>query len=126
MPPAGARRWQSPEHGRHHGVPAGIAPPPPPHRHPAAVALVRERDHFTQAEVTALLSLPTLSQRDRLVLRILAETGLRRRAVAWLTVAGVYDAIRGAAHEVGHATEKGLCTHGDAAAARRRRRGSSC
>lgn len=80
------------------------------HHHPALAAalLVRERDHFTDAEVTALLSLPHLSVRDRLILHIMAETGLRRRAVAWLTVDGVYDAVSNTARDVAHATEKGL------------------
>ncbi len=44
------------------------------------------RDHFTEAEINALLRLQTLSVRDRLTIRIMAETGLRRRAVSWLMV----------------------------------------
>jgi hypothetical protein len=56
----------------------------------ATAAQVRGRDHFTEAEIAALLRLraPVLSVRDQLVLRILAETGLRRRAVSWLLVEG--------------------------------------
>lgn len=78
--------------------------------HPALAAVERtvERDHFTAAEVDALVHLPGLSDRDRLMLRILAETGLRRRAVAWLTVDGVYDAALRTARATGRATEKGL------------------
>lgn len=77
--------------------------------HPAtALAAVRARDHFTKTEVDALLHLPSLGSRDRLILCILAETGLRRRAVAWLTVDGVYDAVAGTARPVATATEKGL------------------
>ena len=33
-----------------------------------------------------LLGLPDLSLRDRLMLHIMAETGLRLRAVSWLSV----------------------------------------
>jgi integrase len=80
----------------------------PSHPATAALAAVRARDHFTKAEVDALLHLPSLGTRDRLILCILAETGLRRRAVAWLTVDGVYDAVAGTARPVATATEKGL------------------
>lgn len=66
-----------------------------------------ERDHFTQAEVDALLTAPTLGVRDRLILYILAETGLRRRAVSWLTVAGVWDATAACALDVCRTVEKG-------------------
>lgn len=76
--------------------------------HPAMNVLVRERDHFTETEVQAILELQTLSVRDRLILRILAETGLRRRAVSWLTVDGVYDTIARVSRNIGHATEKGM------------------
>lgn len=81
-------------------------------QHPAqaALATVRARDHFTQSEVDALLRLHTLSTRDQLILHILAETGLRRRAVAWLTIDGVFDAVVGTARPVATATEKGLVT----------------
>lgn len=78
--------------------------------HPALVVLARERDHFTETEVAALLAHPALSRRDRLVLRILAETGLRRRAASWLTVDAVYDRVARVARPLGHATEKGLVT----------------
>ena len=59
-------------------------------RRVAAPVLLRPRDHFTEAEVQGLLSLTRLPMRDQVVLGILAETGLRRRAVAWLTVAAVF------------------------------------
>ena len=68
------------------------------------------RDHFTTAEMEALLGLPGLSSRDRLMLRILAETGLRRRAVSWLLVDAVFDRALGQAHPVARALEKGLVT----------------
>lgn len=68
----------------------------------------RSRDHFTEAEMQALLALPQLTPRDRLMLRVMAETGLRRRAVSWLLVDAVYDRNRGAPLTVGSATEKGL------------------
>ena len=67
----------------------------------------RVRDHFTEAEIEALLRLP-LTKRDALVLHILAETGLRRRAVSWLLVDGVYDRCAKAALPVARALEKGL------------------
>ena len=63
----------------------------------AAAADGPARDHFTAAEMDRLLALPGLSVRDRLVLSIMAETGLRRRAVSWLMVDGVFDRVAGAA-----------------------------
>ena len=78
--------------------------------HPALHALLNERDHFVETEVKAILSLPSLSLRNRIILHILAETGLRRRAVAWLTINGTYDIVNGAARSVACATEKGLVT----------------
>lgn len=68
----------------------------------------RERDHFTEPEVKALLGLHELTLRDRLIIRIMAETGLRRRAVSWLTVKGVYDTKNDTVHPIGHTMEKGL------------------
>lgn len=81
--------------------------------HPADFALNdrnKVRDHFTQAEMDVILSLGTLSLRDALMLRIMSETGLRRRAVSWLLVDCVFD--RAARHclPVGRALEKGLVT----------------
>ena len=81
--------------------------------HPADFALnerSRVRDHFTQAEMDAILALNTLSLRDALMLRIMSETGLRRRAVSWLLVDCVFD--RAAQHCLpsGRALEKGLVT----------------
>ena len=63
--------------------------------HPADYALsdtrsAPARDHFTVAEMEAILSLPGLSVRDRLMLRIMSETGLRRRAVSWLLVDAIF------------------------------------
>lgn len=79
--------------------------------HPAlAAGRWAARDHFETAEVTAMLALRHLSLRDQLVLRVLAETGLRRRAVAWLLVDRVYDRMAGRARPVAEATEKGLVT----------------
>ena len=78
--------------------------------HPAEYAdtlVGRVRDHFTSAEIQALLQLP-LTKRDALVLRIMAETGLRRRAVSWLLVDGVYDRCNRSALPVARALEKGL------------------
>ena len=79
-------------------------------RHPALLVLAQERDHFTEAEVDAICGLAGLSLRDRLVLCILAETGLRRRAVSWLTLDALYDGVTRKARSVAHATEKGLVT----------------
>ena len=82
--------------------------------HPADYAVTAgggaPRDHFTNAEMDALLALPTLSSRDRLMLRIMSETGLRRRAVSWLLVEGVFDRAAGQAQPVARAIEKGLVT----------------
>jgi integrase len=81
-------------------------------KHPADYAVTGQsypaRDHFTSAEIQALLALPHLGLRDRLVLRILSETGLRRRAVSWLLVDGVFDRVAGAPLSVCRALEKGL------------------
>lgn len=76
--------------------------------HPALAMRECARDHFDEKEVSVLLAMDGLSTRDRLVLRLLAETGLRRRAVAWLTRDGVYDATGRAARETASALEKGL------------------
>ena len=73
-------------------------------------AAAKGRDHFTAAEIAALLDLKTLSVRDRLMLRIMAETGLRRRAVSWLKVENLYDRAADAPLAVGAATEKGFAT----------------
>ena len=84
-----------------------------PTEHPADYAareapVVPARDHFTEAEMRVLVELPSLSLRDRLVLRIMAETGLRRRAVSWLLVDGVFDRAVNSALTVCRALEKGL------------------
>ena len=79
---------------------------------------MRPRDHFTPVEVQTLVQREGLSLRDRLVLRILAETGLRRRAVAWLTVRGMIGCAHPSPWDEGPsqpravciATEKGLVT----------------
>ena len=79
--------------------------------HPADVARRTAgtvRDHFTAAEMAALLAQPGLSLRDRLILHVMSETGLRRRAVSWLQVESVYDRAAGAPLPVCTATEKGL------------------
>ena len=81
--------------------------------HPAEYALsdcqsVPVRDHFTEAEMSAILTLPHLSLRDRLMLRIMSETGLRRRAMSWLLVDAVFDRSAGEALPQGRALEKGL------------------
>ena len=79
-----------------------------PH-HPALYAMrQRARDHFTEGEIQALLGLQDLEPAEMLILRILVETGLRRRAVAWLTVDGVYDRVQRRARDIAGATEKGL------------------
>ena len=49
-----------------------------------------------------------LSLRDRLMLQIMAETGLRRRAVSWLLVESVFDRVNGAPLPTGRALEKGM------------------
>ena len=78
--------------------------------HPAHTAVQRtlERDHFDAAEIQALLALPSLCERDHIMLSILAETGLRRRAVAWLTIDGVFDAVGRCTRPVCRALEKGM------------------
>lgn len=79
--------------------------------HPADYALnerSRVRDHFTQAEMDAILALSTLSLRDALMLRIMSETGLRRRAVSWLLVDCVFDRAAQRCLPAGRALEKGL------------------
>lgn len=79
--------------------------------HPADVARRTAgtvRDHFTTDEMVALLTQPGLSLRDRLILHVMSETGLRRRAVSWLQVESVYDRAAGAPLPVCIATEKGL------------------
>jgi integrase len=76
----------------------------------AAYGHARGRDHFTDAEMQSLLRLTCVSLRDRLVLRILSETGLRRRAVSWLLVENCYDRAAGAGLPVCAATEKGMVT----------------
>jgi hypothetical protein len=79
--------------------------------HPAEYAVRapgRIRDHFTQSEMDVILHLPNLSLRDRLMLHIMAETGLRRRAVSWLLVDGVYDRTSQACLPVARALEKGM------------------
>ena len=81
--------------------------------HPAEFAVSNcgpARDHFTQAEMNTLLNLPTLSLRDRVMLHIMAETGLRRRAVSWLLVECVFDRCAGECLPVSRALEKGLVT----------------
>ena len=49
-----------------------------------------------------------LSLRDLLMLQIMAETGLRRRAVSWLLVESVFDRVNGAPLPMGRALEKGM------------------
>ena len=80
--------------------------------HPALdVAIIQRkqgRDHFTPSEMGNILNQAGLSLRDRLMLTIMAETGLRRRAIAWLTVSNVYDTIDRTPLCVCRALEKGL------------------
>ena len=80
--------------------------------HPAAVAAAgtsnHVRDHFTQAEMDTILGLLELSLRDRTMLHIMAETGLRRRAVSWLLVDSLFDRSTNTCLPVARALEKGL------------------
>ena len=79
--------------------------------HPADMAMSRPghtRDHFTQAEMDLILNLPGLSIRDHLMLQIMAETGLRRRAVSWLLVESVFDRESQTCLPTGKALEKGM------------------
>jgi integrase len=79
--------------------------------HPADFAVRapgRVRDHFTQAEMDLLLNLTDLSLRDQLMLHIMAETGLRRRAVSWLLVDCIFDRAALQCLPVARALEKGL------------------
>ena len=81
------------------------------HDHPAttvACSAGHVRDHFTQAEMDAILTLTELSLRDRIILHIMAETGLRRRAVSWLLVDSVFDRRANSCLPVARALEKGL------------------
>lgn len=68
------------------------------------------RDHFVASEIKHILQLPNLSMRDRLILQIMSETGLRRRAIAWLMVNEVYDTQRMQPLLVCRACEKGMAT----------------
>jgi integrase len=90
------------------GRPIDGATRPQPYDNVDVMPCTRTRDHFTETEMQALLAVPQLNPRDRLMLCIMAETGLRRRAVSWLLVDAVYDRTRGAPLDVGAATEKGL------------------
>lgn len=47
------------------------------------------------------------SSRDNAIFILMLETGLRRRAVAWMTLESISDGTQ--IHSVGYATEKGLC-----------------
>jgi integrase len=88
-----------------------VDPPDGDGDHPAEFAVRapgRVRDHFTQSEMDTLLNLPGLSLRDRLMLHIMAETGLRRRAVSWLLVDCIFDRAAQCCLPVGRALEKGL------------------
>ena len=77
--------------------------PPPTSAHIGAV-----RDHFTQAEVDAILRVSEGNARDCVLLRIMAETGLRRRAISWLTVDAIYDTTARDTLPTATAMEKGL------------------
>jgi integrase len=72
------------------------------------VIAIASRDHFTEAEVAAILTVVQDNARDHIMLRIMSETGLRRRAVSWLTVDAVYDHVAQTALPVATAVEKGL------------------
>lgn len=65
------------------------------------------RNYFTEQEMAQLL-LPTpgRSLRDQCILLLLAETGMRRRAVAWLRVSAVYDLIGDRPLPVAYSKEK--------------------
>jgi integrase len=69
---------------------------------------VATRDHFTQPEVNALLAVTKPFARDYILLLIMSETGLRRRAISWLTVDAVYDTAAQCALQTATAMEKGL------------------
>lgn len=64
------------------------------------------RDHFTAEEMQTILG-SKMSSRDRLMLNILAQTGLRRRAVAQMTVDGILQGDGDLLRSVCHAKEKG-------------------
>lgn len=68
------------------------------------------RDHFITSEIKQILQSPGLGMRDRLILLIMSETGLRRRAIAWLMVNEVYDVQKAQPLLVCRACEKGMVT----------------
>ena len=82
-----------------HDDPADWVPP---------VITLASRDHFTQAEVAAIIGVSQNNPRNHTMLRIMSETGLRRRAVSWLTVDAVYDTVARNPLLVATAVEKGL------------------
>lgn len=68
---------------------------------------VCKRRAFCGAEVAQLLS-TAKSLQDRCVIVVLAHTGLRRRAVAWMQLSAVWDGVQVRAE--GYALEKGSLT----------------
>jgi integrase len=69
---------------------------------------VAVRDHFTQAEVDVIIRVSAKNLRDCVLIRIMAETGLRRRAISWLTVDAIYDTVARDTLPTATAMEKGL------------------